>query len=165
VSNDDDAGSTRVSWRAARFVLGAILCAAGVMKLTVAWEFSESIANYRMLPAQLNQILGVVLPWWELGAGLLLLLGLWVRASALLSLALFGAFGAAVSMALARGLDIDCGCFGTGASGRVGFRTLVVDLMGLGLSLFVLRMAGKEAGEPRPVPAMARKEKPARVAS
>ena len=75
-----------------------------------------------------------MLPWWEIGAGTLLLLGWWTRAAALLAAALFSAFGVAVTVALIRGLDIDCGCFGTGAGARVGGQTLALDLLAMVLS-------------------------------
>jgi len=137
----------RGAWKAARFVLGMTLCAAGFMKVALSWEFTQAIANYRILPAVANQLLGVLLPWCEVGTGLLLLLGLWVRASSLISTVFFAGFAVAVSAALLRGLDIDCGCFGTAGGGRIGLKTLMVDLAGLGLSILVFAR-GVEGPQP-----------------
>jgi hypothetical protein len=103
------------------------------------WAFAELLANYRLLPAAINQIAAVVIPWCEVTSGILIFLNLWIRASCLLAAALFVAFGGAVASALLRGLDIECGCFGTGSGGRVTLRLFLVDLAGLGLALFLFQ--------------------------
>jgi len=46
-------------------------------------------------------------------AGLALVLGIWRRISALLLAALLAVFVAALSINLARGRAVDCGCFGS----------------------------------------------------
>ncbi len=123
-----------------RHLLGLLLFTAGLLKLGAGWTFAETIANYRLLPAAANQALAVTLPWIEIAGGLLLIFDLWVRPSALLGALLFGAFGLATAAALARGLDIECGCFGTGAATRAGLSTLAIDLLGLaGAALLVRR--------------------------
>ena len=58
----------------ARLLLGAVLLYAGFTKLNDAWRFAEMIANYRLLPAQANQVLALTLPWLEVILGLLLIL-------------------------------------------------------------------------------------------
>lgn len=121
-----------------RVALGALLVGAGVMKFTSGWSFSELIANYRLLPAAGNQIVAVILPWCEISAGLLLIFGIWTRAAAMLSVLFFAAFTVAIVSALARGLDIECGCFGTQAAATVGGRALALDAVGLAASLFVM---------------------------
>lgn len=126
-----------VFWLVLRVLLGGLLFYAGFSKLASAWQFARAIANFRLLPPILNQIAAVVLPWYEAVAGLMLVLGLWTRASSLLSTCLFAAFGIAVSAALARGLDIECGCFGTGSGAHVGALTLILDLMGLAASIAI----------------------------
>lgn len=119
---------------AARILLGAALLWAGASKLGSGHATAESLANYKLLPAAVNQMLAVTLPWWEIAAGVLLAFGLWVRAAGLLSSALFSAFGIAVASALARGLDIECGCFG---SARAGLATLAIDALGLAVSAWI----------------------------
>jgi uncharacterized membrane protein YphA (DoxX/SURF4 family) len=125
---------SRAGILALRVGVGSLLCLAGLSKLGSAWEFAETLANYRLLPAQANQILSVILPWWEITAGLLLVLGLWVRASALFSMGLFSVFVISITLALARGLDVQCGCFGNVVGTRTGLRLLFLDSLGLGLS-------------------------------
>ncbi|MCY3022172.1 MAG: DoxX family protein [Planctomycetota bacterium] len=121
-----------------RLALGAVLFYAGFLKLRSGYSFAETIANFRLMPAQANQILAVVLPWCEVCAGLLLFFGVWVRAGGLLATLFFATFTAAILSALARGLDIECGCFGTDAATRVGLRALVVDILWLLAALAVL---------------------------
>lgn len=112
----------------ARLVLGGILLYAGFTKLNDGWRFAEAIANYRILPAQANQLLALTLPWLEVVLGLLLVLGLWLRAAAGLATVLFLGFSVAVIAALARQLDISCGCFGTGEAAKLGAQTLALDV-------------------------------------
>jgi uncharacterized membrane protein YphA (DoxX/SURF4 family) len=114
-----------------RVVVGGVLFVAGFQKLSSSAQFAEVIANFRILPAQGNQLLAVVLPWCEIAAGLFLVAGIWTRAAGIVGALLFVSFGIAAGSALIRGLDIECGCFGTGAHARVGLTTLAIDLAGL----------------------------------
>ncbi len=114
-----------------RWIVGLLLATAGFLKLGAAWSFAETLAAYRLFPAPLNQTLAVVLPWCELAAGLFLLSGFVVRSAAWLSLAMFSAFGAAVLLATTRGLDVECGCFGSGLGLRAGWALGAVDVCGV----------------------------------
>lgn len=121
------------------------MCWAALTKMAATWPFAEGIANYRMLPAQANQLLAVTLPWIEISCGLLLLAGLWTRAAAALSGGLFLTFSIALGVALLRGLDIECGCFGTGSGAKAGVAGLLIDLAALASCLLVIRF---ESGRP-----------------
>ena len=115
----------------ARLLAGAMLFYAGFMKLNTSAEFAETLANFRMFSAVPNQFLAVVLPWCEVITGALLVAGVWPRAAGMVAGVLFLMFGIAAASAVARGLDIECGCFGTASAKRVGVLTLGVDLAGL----------------------------------
>ena len=121
-----------------RTALAAVLAYAGITKLTEAWSFAETIANYHLLPAQANQIAAVVMPWVECLCAILLLCGVWVRPAALVAAGLFGVFAGAVISALWRGLDIECGCFGSGSGSELGMTTLAIDAVCLFVSLAVI---------------------------
>jgi uncharacterized membrane protein YphA (DoxX/SURF4 family) len=69
-----------------------------------------------MLPVGLANFLGYALPWVEIGIGLLLIVGAAVAVSGLLGAFTMFAFIIAISQAWARGLSIDCGCFGGGGA-------------------------------------------------
>jgi len=111
-----------------RLVLGALLLLAGTLKLRDPTAFATEIANYQLLPAG-APVLAAILPAIELilGAGLIVLPRAWRRSAAGAALALFVVFTAAVGSVYFRGINIDCGCFGTGG-GPIGWLTLVRNL-------------------------------------
>ncbi|MDH4271913.1 MAG: DoxX family protein [Candidatus Aminicenantes bacterium] len=96
-----------------RLVVGGVFIWAGVLKVVDPLGFAQSIMNYQVFPKALAFIIALVLPWVEVIAGGLLIIGLFKRSSALLvSLMLVGFIGL-VALALARGIDTSCGCFGS----------------------------------------------------
>lgn len=121
-----------------RLTLGGVLVYAGAAKATDTSAFENVIANFEILPPPGYQTLAVVLPWVEMGLGSFLICGLFLRASALLSMLLCLTFGGAVISAMVRGLDIECGCFGTKEYARVGLHTLAVDIAMFAASALVL---------------------------
>jgi uncharacterized membrane protein YphA (DoxX/SURF4 family) len=70
-----------------------------------------------------------VLPWLEIVIGLLLLAGIATRAVAVVSAVLLLGFMAGVAQARARGLSIDCGCFGGGGAVDPGQTTYGRELL------------------------------------
>jgi uncharacterized membrane protein YphA (DoxX/SURF4 family) len=75
-----------------------------------------AVRAYELLPVSLANFLGYALPWVEIGVGLLLITGAAVRISGLIGAITMLAFIIAISQAWARGLSIDCGCFGGGGA-------------------------------------------------
>ncbi len=63
------------------------------------------------------RIVASLLPWLEIGVGVLLILGLFVRFAGIATAVLASVFIVALVQAKARGLAIDCGCFGGGGAG------------------------------------------------
>ena len=94
---------------------------AGLAKIGDLHGFAEQLHNFRMMPVPFENLIAITLPWIELVAALALIFGVRARAGALLAGALLAAFTAAVSVAMLRGLDIECGCFGTHDATRVGW--------------------------------------------
>lgn len=110
----------------APFVLGRLLARAlpaGLLLwagLAKAFDRQGSILAvdaYDVLPDGLVRPVAALLPWIEIGVGLLLLLGLFVRFAGVATVVLSGLFIAGMAQAKARGLAIDCGCFGGGGAG------------------------------------------------
>jgi uncharacterized membrane protein YphA (DoxX/SURF4 family) len=99
---------------AARLVLGAVWLAAGASKITELDASVRAVRAYRLLPETAVQIVGAGLPVVELLLGTLLIVGAGVRAAAAVSAVLMLAFVVGIASAWARGLQIDCGCFGSG---------------------------------------------------
>jgi uncharacterized membrane protein YphA (DoxX/SURF4 family) len=98
----------------ARLVVGGVWLAAGLLKIPDPTENVRAVRAYDLLPESLVPVVGHALPILEILVGVCLLVGLLVRANALLSVVLLLAFIVGISSAWARGLSIDCGCFGGG---------------------------------------------------
>lgn len=101
---------------AARLLLGGVLLASGLSKVTALEVSAEATRAYQLLPYEAANTVGYLLPLGELALGALLLLGLFTRWAGLLSALLMVAFTAAIASVWARGISIDCGCFGGGGS-------------------------------------------------
>jgi len=100
----------------ARLILGGVLLAAGALKIGNLQKSAMAVRAYEMLPVGLANFLGYALPWIEIGIGLLLIVGASVKVCGLLGAFTMLAFIIAIAQAWARGLSIDCGCFGGGGT-------------------------------------------------
>jgi uncharacterized membrane protein YphA (DoxX/SURF4 family) len=99
---------------AARLLLGGVAFYAGAIKLGDLDESAWAVRAYSLLPDDLADVVGHVLPLVEVLLGALLIVGLFTRwAAAAFGLLLVG-FAVGIASAWARGLAIDCGCFGGG---------------------------------------------------
>jgi len=90
------------------------LLVAGALKVGNLQKSAMAVRAYELLPTAIANFLGYVLPWLEIGLGLLLILGVAVSISGLFGAIIMFAFIIAIAQAWARGLSIDCGCFGGG---------------------------------------------------
>lgn len=100
----------------ARLILGVVLLVAGGLKVGNLTKSAMAVRAYEMLPISLANFLGYSLPWIEIGLGLLLIVGVAVKISGALGALTMLAFIIAIAQAWARGLSIDCGCFGGGGA-------------------------------------------------
>ena len=110
--------------RVARVVIGVVLVAAALAKIGDLAAFASQIHNFRIVPIWSENLVAMTLPWVELIAGLCLVLGIRARGAAVLGTLLMVLFVVAVGQAVARDLDIECGCFGTSDATRVGLLKL-----------------------------------------
>jgi cobalt-zinc-cadmium efflux system protein len=101
---------------AARLVLGGVFIYASFDKILHPAAFAESVFNYQLLPAQLINLMSLILPWLELILGVLLLSGIWQSGAVLGVNILMIIFLGALIINTARGLNISCGCFSTGTT-------------------------------------------------
>jgi len=111
---------------AGRALLGAVFVVAGVLKIPDPAAAERAVRAYRLLPEALVSPVAFGMPVGEIAVGLALLAGVFVRTAAIASAVLLAVFIAAVSSAWARGLQIDCGCFGGGgevAAGETAYGT------------------------------------------
>lgn len=102
----------------ARILLGGVFIYAAYTKLSQSWTlFAMAINAYGLLPDWAVNFLAKALPWFELVLGLLLVFGVWLRASATVATALLVGFFTIMAHSYATtppGETISCGCFGFG---------------------------------------------------
>lgn len=133
---------------AMRIFLGAFYLVAGGVKVGDPGKFAEAVANYRMVPHEFINLVAITLPWIEIVAGVALIAGLWLRASVWLINGMTVMFIVAIAAAVARGLSIECGCFGTVGGRRVGLIAIAEDIGLLACGLFVAWRAAQRASRP-----------------
>ena len=98
----------------ARLVTGGVWIVAGALKVTEPAASIDAIRAYELLPWSIVEPLGYALPAIEIVVGLALVLGAFTRGAAVVSALLFVAFIIGIASVWARGIEIDCGCFGGG---------------------------------------------------
>src|SRR4051794_29232836 len=101
---------------AARLVLGGVFVVAGALKVPDPAAAVRAVRAYQLLPEALVAPVAFGLPMVEIAVGLTLLAGVFVRTAAIAAAVLLVVFLVGVGSAWARGLHIDCGCFGGGGT-------------------------------------------------
>jgi len=104
----------------ARLVLACVWLYAGASKVTDLAGSGRAVNAYQVMPYDLAKVIGAALPFVEIALGFLLLAGLATRLAAAVSAVLLVVFIAGIVAAWARGLSIDCGCFGGGGELAAG---------------------------------------------
>ena len=131
-----------------QIALGAIFVAAALPKIADPPSFAHMIYNYRILPGSLINLSALVMPWVELLAGLCLLLGVWTRSARWIVGLMLVVFMIAISINLARGNAIDCGCFDTSAANKTYDERIrdmwMVLIRDAGMLLMIAQMAWAE---------------------
>jgi uncharacterized membrane protein YphA (DoxX/SURF4 family) len=105
---------------AARLVLGGVFVVAGALKVPDPAAAVRAVRAYQLLPESLVAPVSFGLPVLEIAVGLALLFGVFVRTAAIASAVLLVVFLTGLGSAWARGLQIDCGCFGSGGQVAAG---------------------------------------------
>jgi uncharacterized membrane protein YphA (DoxX/SURF4 family) len=135
----------------ARVGLAAVWLVSGLLKAVDPDQTYIAVRAYDVLPDAGVEVVAALLPWVELAFGVLLLAGVGVRLVAVLSAALLLVFVVGVTQAWARGLAIDCGCFGGGGAVAPGETAYVQELV---RDAGFLLMAGWLVVRPRTVLAL-----------
>jgi uncharacterized membrane protein YphA (DoxX/SURF4 family) len=130
-------GVQRVSYHLARLALALVFVYAGAVKMQNVVAFAGHVAAYQILPYAMNYLVAATLPYIEFLAGILLLLNLRVRPALAVVGAMTVCFMAALVSVLARGLEIDCGCFDPGGGQDVSAGVALMRDIGL-MALLVL---------------------------
>lgn len=117
-------------------IIGIVFIYSGLEKIVSTADFAASVQNYRIVPIELTNLVGIILPWLEFYCGLFLIIGIFKQASAAILSTLLLLFIFILFSALIRGLDIECGCFGSGAN--VSWFRIIEDIVLLTMSLHLL---------------------------
>ena len=123
-----------------RLIVGGVFVWAGALKIADPLGFAQSIENYQVVSHNLAFLAAVWLPWVEVLSGAFLIIGVFRRSGALvISLLLIGFIGL-VALALLRGIDTSCGCFGS-LSRRADLSLILTDtvLLYFALNVFFAR--------------------------
>lgn len=112
-----------------RLGLAAVWLISGGLKAVDPDQTYVAVRAYDVLPVAALEVVAALLPWLEIALGVLLLLGVGTRLVAALSAAVLLVFIAGVVQAWARGLSIDCGCFGGGGTVDPGETAYVQELL------------------------------------
>jgi uncharacterized membrane protein YphA (DoxX/SURF4 family) len=127
----------------ARAVIGLVFAFSGFTKVVDIDGTVRAVRNYRILPEAIVPTVGTALPVLELALAVLLLTGLLTRLAAIITVPLSAAFFLGVASAWARGLTIQCGCFGNGgptAHPVPGYvRELVLNAVLIAAALWLIR--------------------------
>jgi uncharacterized membrane protein YphA (DoxX/SURF4 family) len=121
--------------RGAQIILGLLFLVASLAKLVDVTSLASQVHNFHLLPFWSEHLVAMTLPWIEFVAGLALVLGIRARAGAWLVGVLLAGFTVGIVLAMARGLNFECGCFGTADGTRVGWTKLGENLGMLALAV------------------------------
>jgi putative oxidoreductase len=117
-----------------RIVVAAVFLLAAIPKMQDPLAFAKAITNYKFVLPVIGQnyifAAAMFMPALEAVSALALLWNRFKKTGALLCGLLLLLFIVLIAQAMARGLNIDCGCFGTGAvakalAQKVGFSKLI----------------------------------------
>lgn len=98
--------------RIGRWILGLVFIYAAISKILDPAAFAVDISHYALLPDFMVNATAVILPGIEAVIGLALLSGFAVDGAVFFVTLMLCVFLVALGQAFARGLDINCGCFG-----------------------------------------------------
>jgi hypothetical protein len=129
----------------ARICLGCVFVYASIHKIIDPGAFAKIIYGYGLFPAIMINATAIVLPYIEFFAGLLLILGIFPRSSAVLIEGLLLAFIIAISINLIRGHEFDCGCFSFHKENQdaAGLELLIRDVLWFGVGMIVVGFRAK----------------------
>lgn len=125
----------------ARFYMAYIWIKAGIVKIGVHMDVTQTIEAYQIFTPEWSDYLARIIGPLEIAGGLLLLLGIKLKPSGWLSIGVLILFIIGMGQAYLRGLDISCGCFNPAAVEENSvelFKTMARDVFYIALTLFMI---------------------------
>lgn len=111
-----------------RIIAGFVFLYAGAQKINSPAAFAESISAYKLFPEILINFFAVFIPWLEVVSGLMLILGIAIRESAIIISTLLTLFIILIVITIFRGIEIDCGCFGDSTNDQIGIKKIIENI-------------------------------------
>jgi len=111
-----------------RLYVALVFILSGLDKINDLSTFSNAIENYKLLPIGLVNIFAIIIPWIEVIAGAMLLMGIFIKENSLIIFSMLSVFTLAIFFALLKGLNIDCGCQGTSQGQQIGVFKLIENI-------------------------------------
>ncbi len=118
-----------------RLGLAGIFLYSGYVKIQSPLQFAADIMGYQLVPANLVFPVAQYFPWLEVALGLLLLIGWRIRYWGIAASGLILFFITLITITYARGIDANCGCFGSGE--KISILTILRDSSFLIPALFL----------------------------
>jgi uncharacterized membrane protein YphA (DoxX/SURF4 family) len=137
---------------AGRLGIAVIFLYAGIAKVREPWlQFAVSIETFKIVPESWLEPLARYLPWCEIALGIALISGILARWFSLIATGMLTWFLFIGIRAVAKGLTVDCGCFGSGGGG-IDAKWFVEHVAMLALGLAVTAGEFLRARSPKFVP-------------
>jgi uncharacterized membrane protein YphA (DoxX/SURF4 family) len=114
-----------------RIALGGLFIYASLDKIVHPLAFAQVIHHYRLAPPEMINLIAVGLPWIELIAGLLLIVGYRARGANVLIGAMLVFFILVLSITAARGINVSCGCFSTSTAVKSNLILRIIEDIGM----------------------------------
>lgn len=128
----------------AAWIFGGVFIFSGFVKVRDPQLFLMQIRGFLLLGDPFAAWVALGLPWLEIFCGIAVVIG-FLRRSGLILLGLaLVVFIIVLAIAWGRGLDIECGCFGSAVKTSLRME-LLIDLVLLALGLGLLRRASRQA--------------------
>lgn len=108
-----------------RLIIGGMFVFAAWDKILHPDQFARIIYNYHQVPGQVINVFALLLPWVEMISGILVIVGYWHKAGTFLIGGMLVMFIVALSIALAKGVNIECGCFSTTSKAKGPIKDLI----------------------------------------
>ncbi len=122
-----------------RFILGGVFVYASFDKILHPAAFAEAVYNYQILPDKFINLTAIVLPSLELVLGIFLIINVWIPGTVVMCNLLLITFIGALLFNMARGLNINCGCFSTTAvESSMNVLTVLRDTFFLTMAVYLL---------------------------
>jgi len=133
---------------ASRWILGTTFIYASYSKIISPADFAKIIYGYDLFPAVLINLIAIILPYIELVAGLVLILGIYPRSAALIINGMLFVFIITLSINFVRGHEFNCGCFSVDETGYINAsgQWIVRDILYFFLGLYVLLYSKRRRG-------------------